>query len=219
MGKYVDLLFKEGTNGLMVVSDEAKLLDTVKKIYKRDPGISVGGKVVKEVANKELSYVALLLTEDFYSGYEEEERRKIAKERCGLDIYSKWKHDELLDKLIEEIRIDDQSTEYKLLCSARRNVDNYLNLFQQTEEYLIKQITLLEKKKDSEDVKDKGELKQMIEEAKVQFKELKGWTKDLNEMFKLVKDLEIEYKKAKAKEGKKKISALETDHSLFERKF
>lgn len=219
MGKYIDLLFKEGTNGLMIVSDEAKLLDTVKQIYKRDPGIMVGNKLVKEVANKELSYVAMLLTEDFFSGYEESERRRVAKERCGLDKYPKWTHDDLIQKLIDEIKVDDQSTEYKLLASARRNIDNYLILFQQTEEYVIKQIELLQKTSSSTDIKNQGEFKQMIEEAKAQFKDIKGWAKDLNEMFKLVKDLEIEYKKAKTKEGKKQVSQLETNHTIYERTF
>jgi hypothetical protein len=218
MGKYLDLLFKEGENGLMVVSNEAKLLHKVKELYKRDVGVQVGSKIIKQIANMELAYIAMLLDENHFSGYPEEERRAVAADRAGLTKFPKWKHDELIDGLIADIKEDDKSIEYKLLASARHNAENYLVLLQQMQEYLMKQITLFEKLNSSTEVKDKGELKQLIEEAKAQFKELKGWTKDLSEMFKLLKELDAELKMAKKKEGKKQISRLETNFKLYERK-
>lgn len=219
MGKYIDLLFKEGENGLLVPTNEAKLLDKVKELFKRDVGVKVKDKIVKQIALKELAYVAMLLDENHFAGYPEEERRQVAADRAGLTKFPKWKHDELIDGLISDIKEDDKSIEYKLLASARRNADNYLTLYNQMEEYLMKQIILFEKLNESEKIQDKGELKQLVEEAKAQFKDLKTWTKDLSDMFKLLKELEAELKIAKKKEGKKQISQFETNHKIYERKF
>lgn len=214
MGNLLDLLFTESSAGLVEIKKEAKLLGSVREIIERDPGKTVKGEKVKEMARKELSYIYFYTRREAFEGYSDEERKQIIKERVALP--EKWKPDELVVKAIKDLKEDNISRFEKLLNLALRNLDNYSILFEKANEYYTGLIAIL----DDTDVDGLTETqmkdrKEALEQAQSFFKAATSSVGDLEKGYKLIESLLDSIKQTKKKEGKKRISASETDKSLY----
>ena len=214
MGNLLDLLFTESSAGLVEIKKEAKLLQPVREIIERDPGKTVKGEKVKEIARKELSYIYFYSRREAFEGYTDDERKQIIKERVGLP--DKWKPDEVVIKAIKDLKEDSVGRFEKLLNLALRNLDNYSILFEKANEYYVSLIAILDDT-DVQEISDTQikERKEALEQAQSFFKSATTSVKDLENSYKLIESLLDSIKQTKKKEGKKRLSVSETDKTLY----
>jgi hypothetical protein len=216
MEEYLDLLFTESSGGLVELNKEAKLLEGFREIISRDPGRIISGEKVKEIARKEISFIYFYLKSAYFEGYKDEERKEMIRIRVGLP--DKWKADKIVLKIIEDIRLDAVTKFEKILKLAEKNLEDYLVVYEEINDYTRKIITLLKDtdvEKASDD--DLHERKEAIDQAKEYAKTLTTSLQDLQKNFTLIQSLRETIKVNKKKEERKRISRSETDHSLYKR--